>query len=238
MDADPGAGPPDDAVLAGEYVLGVLDGDERRRVQARLRQDGAFASQVARWEHNLAPWLAEVAPVPVPAHLWGALSARLGWREERPERVGLWRSLLAWRTATVLAILAAVAVWVAHPPGSRTSQETALTRPVTPLAQSDGKLGWLASVDQARGTVLMVPVPRSADAQGRVAELWVIPAGKAPLSLGAVSLTRSHTVDVPANARAALTAPGSVLAITLEPPAGLPHRAPSGPIIASGPIQI
>ncbi len=84
----------------------------------------------------------------------------------------------------------------------------------------------------------MVPVPAPADAQGRVAELWIIPPGQAPRSLGAVSVNKAHTVEVPPDARGALGAPGSVLAITLEPAAGVPHAAPSGPVIAKGAITI
>jgi anti-sigma-K factor RskA len=69
-----------------------------------------------------------------------------------------------------------------------------------------------------------------------VPELWLIPAGQAPVSLGAVSISRSHTVTVPQSARAALVA-GSTLAITLESATGIPHAAPSSAIIAKGTIQ-
>jgi anti-sigma-K factor RskA len=82
----------------------------------------------------------------------------------------------------------------------------------------------------------MVPVPSAPDSQGRVTELWLIPAGKAPRSLGLVSINKSYTVTVPDDVRAALVA-GSVLAVTLEPATGVPHAAPSGPIIAKGAIQ-
>jgi anti-sigma-K factor RskA len=118
---------------------------------------------------------------------------------------------------------------IAHPP-------EAGAKPVTPLAHDDGTPGWLASVDSSRGTVLMVPVPSAPDSQGRVTELWLIPAGKAPRSLGLVSINKSYTVTVPEDVRAALVA-GSVLAVTLEPATGVPHAAPSGPIIAKGAIQ-
>jgi anti-sigma-K factor RskA len=158
----------------------------------------------------------------------------LGWQETPPRRAGLWSSLLVWRAATALAILVALTVWVVHSP---TAPTAVVSKPVTTLAQSNGAPEWLASVDQDRGTILIVPVPRATDAQGRITELWIIPAGKAPLSLGAVSITRPLTVQVPADARAALSARGSVLAITLEPAAGVPHAAPSGPVIASGPLQ-
>ncbi|HEY4340981.1 MAG TPA: anti-sigma factor [Steroidobacteraceae bacterium] len=109
-------------------------------------------------------------------------------------------------------------------------------KPVTPLTHDDGTPGWLASVDAARGTVLMVSEPSAPDPQGRTPELWLIPEGQTPRSLGAVSISGSHTVIVPQNARGALVA-GSVLAITLEAPAGIPHAAPTGAIIAKGTIQ-
>jgi anti-sigma-K factor RskA len=92
-------------------------------------------------------------------------------------------------------------------------------------------------VDARHGTVLMVPVPSAPDTQGRAAELWLIPPGQAPRSLGAVSINRAHTVAVPAALRDDLTG-RAVLAITLEPPAGIPHAAPSGPVIAKGAIQL
>ena len=108
---------------------------------------------------------------------------------------------------------------------------------MTPLAHDDGTPGWLASVDATQGTVLMVPVPSAPDPQGRVPELWLIPAGQAPRSLGAVSINSSHTVTVPQDVRAASGgrfgardhAGGRPRAFRMPPPAGpsLP-RAPSG----------
>lgn len=83
---------------------------------------------------------------------------------------------------------------------------------------------------------LVVPVPAPADAQGRVPELWLIPPGEAPRSLGLVSIDKAHTVSVPADIRRAL-AVGSTLAISLEPQGGAPQGVPTGPIVAKGGIQ-
>jgi anti-sigma-K factor RskA len=240
--------PPDDDVLAGEFVLGVLDAEERRRVQARVDSDRVFAARVAYWERRFAPWLSDIEPVEPPEHVWTRVRQRLGWRDgEQASRGGLWASLSFWRAVTLFSVLVAVvAVWmsVARQPqlptvagGPPAGQAETGAKVVTPLAHDDGTPGWLASVDRSRGTVLMVPVPSAPDPQGRIAELWLIPAGQAPRSLGQVSIDKSHTVVVPADVRAALVT-GSVLAITLEPPAGLPHAAPSGPIIAKGAIRL
>jgi anti-sigma-K factor RskA len=238
--------PPPDDVLAGEYVLGVLDTTQRRQLQARMQTDGAFARRVEEWEGRLAPLLANIEPVEVPASVWSAVCARLGWVEREPESppASVWQRLGFWRAATVFAsvvALAAIAFTLerspapALPPVAQQPVEQA-ARPVTPLQHDDGTPGWLASVDADRGTVLMVPVPAAPDAQGRVPELWLIPAGKAPVSLGAVSINQSHLVTVPQNIRAALVA-GSILAITLESAAGIPHAAPTSAVIAKGTIQ-
>ena len=245
QDNEPGAGdPPDDEVLAGELVLGVLGPAERRGAQARAEADREFSARVAGWERRLGPWLAEVAPLVPSAQLWPQICRRLGWEGTAGARPGLWQSLALWRGAAALAAIAALALWLSRPQGPPPPSvavvpapaESGLAKVVTTLAHDDGSPGWLASVDPAHGTVLMVPVPGAPDAQGRVPELWIIPAGRAPRSLGAVSINKSHTVAVPADSRSALVA-GSVLAITLEPASGMPHAAPSGPIIAKGAIQ-
>lgn len=43
-----------DQLLAGEYVLGVLPLDQRRRVEDRIVRDAAFAAMVMRWQENLS----------------------------------------------------------------------------------------------------------------------------------------------------------------------------------------
>jgi anti-sigma-K factor RskA len=235
--------PPSDDVLAGEYVLGVLNAIERRQVQSRLETDREFARRVEQWEVRFAPLLADIEPVEVPAAVWTAVCQRLGWTERERPRSGFWESLGFWRAATAVSTVIAIAALsftvehlttVTPPPVAQQPVEPA-AKPVTPLQHDDGTPGWLASVDAAGGTVQIVPVPSAPDAQGRVPELWLIPAGKAPVSLGAVSTTQSHTVTVPQQARADLVA-GSTLAITFESAAGIPHAAPSSAVIAKGTI--
>ena len=231
-----GTEPPSEDLLAGEFVLGVLDAAQRRALQARIDSDREFALRVADWERRLAPWLDSIEPLQAPPQVWERVCADLGWRGGAAARVGFWESLRLWRAATVISLLIAVAalVWVGQRQPPESSKSAANI--VTPLAHDDGTPGWLASVDPAQGTVLVVPVPTVPDAQGRVPELWLIPAGKPPRSLGRVWIDKTDTVHVPADVRAALVA-GSVLAVSLEPASGIPHAAPTGPIVAKGAIQ-
>jgi anti-sigma-K factor RskA len=43
-----------DQLLAGEYVLGVLSPEARKRIEERMARDKVFAAIVRRWQANLA----------------------------------------------------------------------------------------------------------------------------------------------------------------------------------------
>ena len=64
-------------------------------------------------------------------------------------------------------------------------------------------------------------------------ELWVIPSGGKPHSLGLIDPERSVKVMVPPELRPHVTA-DSILAISVEPPGGSPTGQPTGPVIANG----
>jgi anti-sigma-K factor RskA len=66
-------------------------------------------------------------------------------------------------------------------------------------------------------------------------ELWVIPAGGTPVSLGQIAPSGTVTVTMDAPMRA-LVRDGATLAITMEPVSPTPHAAPSAAPIAAGKI--
>jgi anti-sigma-K factor RskA len=240
-DPDP-TEPPTDDLLAAELVLGVLDSEQRRCLQARVDADRTFAERVSYWERRFAPWLSDIEPVEPPARAWTRICQRLGWKESEPASSSLRGSLALWRTVAVFsALVAIVAISVTlqrpGPPlpiaGTQNPPEMA-RQAVTALWHDDGSPGWLVSIDPSHGTLLVVPVPTRPDAQGRAPQLWVIPPGKAPQWVASVSSDMSETVTVPSKVRASLVA-GSVLAVSLEP-AGVANEAPTGPIVAKGSI--
>jgi anti-sigma-K factor RskA len=69
---------PDRDMLAAEYVLGTLEGDEAQEAARLLRVDPAFAAAVRAWEARLAPLADTVAPVAPPPELWGRIAAATG----------------------------------------------------------------------------------------------------------------------------------------------------------------
>ena len=242
--------PRDDDLFAAEYALGVLDANERLEAQARIARDPAFAARVSAWDARFAAWLLRAQPQAPGAHVWPRVRTTLGWASVGDDaRTGRWNDVRTWRLATGLAAAAAIGAIsfallqrpapVAPPPvvvAPPAPAPTIPARPVTVLERDDGSTGWIASIDASAAQVHMAPVPAPADAQGRVNELWVIPAGQAPISLGLLSGDKAQTIAVSDAVRDALRV-GATLAVTLEPASGIPHAAPTGPIIAKGGIS-
>jgi len=179
--------------------------------------------------------------------VWLRVRTELGWSPVEGAKPTRWNDVRTWRIASALAAtIAVVAILFAlrapppapvappAPPVVVAPVEPAPS-PVTVLARDDGSTGWIASIDAAAGKIRLAPVPVPADAQGRVNELWVIPEGQAPISLGAVSHDKAQTIDVSEALRATLRV-GATLAVSLEPATGMPHAAPTGPIVAKGGI--
>ncbi|WP_253444561.1 anti-sigma factor [Halomonas sp. Y3] len=69
--------PKDPDILAGEYVLGLLDETQRRGVEARLAVDPALRQAVGRWEERFHPYTA-LAPSLTPSErLWPRIQRSL-----------------------------------------------------------------------------------------------------------------------------------------------------------------
>ena len=218
--------PPDDDMLAAEYVLGVLSAAERASVERRIAQESGFASLVSAWERRLVPWTDEIAPVQPPHEIWNRISAALP--AQRAGKPGLWQSLALWRWMTVAtgalaaACLAALIVFVSQPTQA----------PLIAAIQADGRSRFVATIDPSRNTISVVPAAYTAD-PSRVPELWLIAPGDKPRSLGLLQADTTVSLPIPENLRALATRQAT-LAVSLEPPGGSRTGAPTGPVIATG----
>ena len=65
----------DDRTLAGEYVLGLLEGAAKLDAERRLAADPAFAREVESWRVRFAAFDDAVEPQPVGDELWHKIEA-------------------------------------------------------------------------------------------------------------------------------------------------------------------
>lgn len=246
--------PPPAAIQAGEYVLGVLDGEALRDARRRLGRDPAFARLVDDWSTRLAPLNDEVEAEPVPSHVWPRIRTGLGWSPvgapgRADSKLAFWRGAAAagFSMAAALAVVALVRpsttpdpappARVADATPAATGMQAMPQLPVTKLVHEDGSPAYLASIDTASGGMWVVPMPGETKKGDRLPVLWLIPQGGTPRVLGFVDVRHSHWVDVPDDLHAALGG-GSVLAITLEPVSKAPPSAPSSAPVATGGITL
>jgi anti-sigma-K factor RskA len=241
----------DHDLLAAEYVLGLLQPEALRQAQARFERDPAFAAEVDMWETRFAPWLAAIPPVAVPDETWARIRTTL-WQHELPERAArpalarrsLWNSMPFWRglaaggfavaAASVAALLLTTQRLPAPVPAP--SPVVVAPTPATPIVVSlrndDGTTAYTATIDAANGTLTLVPVQLGGD-PSLSPELWLIPAGGQPHSLGMVDRAKAMLISIPASLRSAAGA-DSLFAISLEPAGSSAHQAPTGPVVAKG----
>ena len=79
--------------LAGEFVLGALEADERAAVERRMRDEPGFCRAVDAWTRRLTPLADRVAPVTPPASAWAAIQQRIGGgapSTSRRQSEGVW----------------------------------------------------------------------------------------------------------------------------------------------------
>jgi anti-sigma-K factor RskA len=244
--------PPGSDVLAGEYVLGVLDAEQRRMAEQRIANEPSFAGEIATWEHHLMALTTEIAPVAVPDYVWARISNALGFgpslrHAAKPERSSFWNSVGVWRWLSAggfaTAMVCAIALFnVPHTPAPVAPPVAVVPAVVEPLpmisnlAREDGKPGFMAAVDKHSGRMRIMPIQPIIQ-EGRVQELWLIPAEGTPHSLGIVSAEHAQSGQLPERMLSMLDS-RAIFAVTLEPPGGGPGGKPSGPITAKGVIAL
>ena len=229
---DIAATPPDRSYLAAEYVLGVLDAAQRRDVELRIARDRAFAREVAAWQLHLAPLADEIESVDPPRYVWRRIDAALF----EPKRRGWLDDVVFWRWLSAGAGAVAAAALVFAFVTSRPPTTPAIVAPmVAAINLDDGRPAFLATIDLSRGTMLVLPVSAVIPAD-KAAELWLIPPGDKPHSLGVVDVSHPVSVTIPPALRNAVTLKAA-MAISVEPPGGSPTGQPTGPVIAKGAIS-
>jgi anti-sigma-K factor RskA len=222
--------------LAAQFALGTLSPRAHRRLARIARTDGTVAAAIAAWETRLAG-LAEAIPgVTPPPRVWDGIRSRLGLAGSEPpaaQRTSWWGSLGLWRGLAVasFALAFSLAVALLAPRTERPGESI-----VVVLAGQDAKPVLVATAER-NGRFLTVKSLAPVDLPaGRALELWALPPGQNPRSLGLVPASGIARVPLREPAGLALTNVPA-LAVSLEPAGGSPTGLPTGPVLFSGGVQ-
>lgn len=220
--------------LAAEYAVGTLRAGARRRFEQILRHDDAVRATVERWQRYLADLPAlQPATAPLPEILC-RVEVQLGWREPTPARKALWQRIWQgtgfWRGATaVAAVVAAVAIGL----NLRLAQQlrdAPVANAVAVLQDAQAQAAVLVTWDARTGTLSLKRLDATPLNTEQALQLWALPPGEHPQSLGVIGHQRAVRLTVAQPLRQV-----PALAISVEPRGGSPNpEGPTGPVVFKG----
>ncbi|MFW2588281.1 anti-sigma factor [Sagittula sp. SSi028] len=208
---------------AAEYALGLLRRPERKAFEARMARDAELAQDVETWQTYFASLTDAMPQSAPPARVWKRIETTLHGAPKPP----VWRMLLPYVLGGIGGAAFAWVVMVGGilQDGPRSNEIYA------ELSSAEGQLAFAVRIDPPTHTVVL-DLTRGSLPDGRSLEVWLIPVGSAPVSLGLA--TEDGTFAVRLSDAMAARVPGAVLAVTDEPIGGSPTGAPTGTIQASG----
>jgi anti-sigma-K factor RskA len=240
--------------LASAYALGTLRGGARRRFETLARERAPVRSAALVWQSRVASMTELEQPVAPPPAVWTRIANLVRADREQaamtaaaqahaaPPATGWWRNLALWRGAAGAGALAAVLA-VVTTVGLRDRLGTQIdelqaklsTQPqieyVAVLNDEQASASMLVTFDPKNRRLTLQRVGGYQEASDRSLQLWALPPGAKPRSLGV--LTQEKLLQLAAGEADVREVPA--LAISLEPKGGVPSEiGPTGPVLFKG----
>jgi anti-sigma-K factor RskA len=207
--------------LSGEYALGVLQGRARTRFGRLVDASRMARAHLQRWEDDLSVLSRSLEPIQPSARVWDGLERRLfGTRSSLTRRAPrIWKLAAA---AGVVAVALIIGLVVREQQAGLQTVAVLRTDPTHSLWQIDRTKELSALTIRTVGPVQV--------AQEKAYELWALPRGGNPVSLGVLPTAGKVERILTPSQRAAFLA-ADKLAVSIEPAGGSPTGSPTGPIV-------
>ena len=232
------------ALLSAAYALGTLRAGARRRFETLAREQTSVRASALLWQERLSAFV-ELAPaVEPPGAVWTRIR-NLVEADQASERMAIaaasaspsdaprthwWSNLALWRGAAALGLCASVVLGIVGAPGA--GPAAGAMQYVAVLADDGATASMLVTFDPRKGQLTLQRVGAYREASDRSLQLWALPSGRTPQSLGVLQASGDGmklAVD------AATLAQSPALAISLEPRGGVPGASgPTGPVLFKG----
>lgn len=228
-----------DELLAAEYAMGLLEGEDLLAVRGRMAREPAFAGLVAQWETRLAPLLDEPAHAAPSPEVWSRIADELEERDEAPSpvvllqrRVAVWQRIAAGSAVAAVAAVALLFVAPGNTPAPVSAPDAPPLVASIPIADTPLRIG-LTFLPE-REELLVAADGLTADGV-HDHELWLMPPGEGaqPQSLGVIAPGTQERVSLDP-ALAGAMREGAQILLSQEPLGGAPDKSAPGPVVAQG----
>lgn len=234
------------SLLSAAYALGTLRAGARRRFETLAREQATVRASALLWQERLSAFV-ELAPAvePSPA-VWirirnlvdaeqagermAIAAASAAQRPAAPRAGAWWSSLALWRGAAAFGLCASIVLGILG--SQNTGTGLAAIQYVAVLADDSAAASMLVTFDPRNGQLTMQRVGAYREAADRSLQLWALPPGRTPQSLGVLQ-SAGPGMKLAVDAGALQRAPA--LAISLEPQGGVTGESgPTGPVLFKG----
>ena len=240
--------------LAAAYAIGTLRGGARRRFETLARERAPVRAAALVWQSRVAS-MTELAPAVTPSPVvWTRIHNLIEAEREQaamaaaraepapPPPTGWWRSLALWRgaagagaLATVLAVVTTVGLRDRLGAQIDELQAKLGNQPqieyVAVLNDEQASASMLVTFDPKNRKLTLQRVGGYQEAADKSLQLWALPPGSKPRSLGVLS--QEKLLQLAAGEGDVREVPA--LAISLEPKGGVPSETgPTGPVLFKG----
>ncbi len=240
--------------LAAAYAVGTLRAGARRRFETLARERAPVRAAALIWQSRVSSMTElerQAAPSPavwtrihnlVLAEREQAAMAAAAASGKRTHAVGWWHNLNLWRGATgvgamvtVLALVGALAMRDQMGQQINGLQAKLLAQPqieyVAVLNDDQASASMLVTFDPKNKKLTLQRVGGYQEAADKSLQLWALPTGNKPRSLGVLS--QAKLLQLAAGEGDVNKVP--MLAISLEPKGGVPSEVgPTGPVLFKG----
>jgi anti-sigma-K factor RskA len=215
------------SLLAGEYVLGTLQGEPRVDFERRLRTDMQLRDEVDAWQRRLAPMLDGIEPVTPPQAVWDRISRRIDPQDSGPaDKAGFWNSINFWRN---FAMVAASLVLVLGMTLLTTREQVMELESVMVVLNDQSRPGWLVGAPAHERFLNVKAVEPTSLPKGRVCLLWLEDEQGRLHPLGLLPHDGTRQLTLPTNLSAQQR-----FKVSIEQMDQLPADKPSGKVVFEG----
>jgi anti-sigma-K factor RskA len=242
MNSDPEQGTAitrDDPLIAAEWALGLLEGEELLAARGKHAVDPDFAWRKEWWDNWFAPLADEIAPAEPSPQVWGRIATAISTPAPAAaevvvlqQRVKRWQIVSALASAAAAAVLMVSVFGAGEPPVAETPAVAAAPLIAT-VPIGDGALRLDVTYIPASEQMLVSAAGLTADGV-HDHELWLVPGDGSQLqSLGVIAPGEVRAMALPADITRNVQG-GAQILLTREPLGGKPEAAAAGPVVARG----
>ncbi|MES9860808.1 MAG: anti-sigma factor [Candidatus Thiodiazotropha sp. LLP2] len=218
----------DSNTLAGEYVLGTLEGQEREEFERKLHDDIRLQEEVDAWEQRFAPMLEGIDPVTPPDSVWEGVESRLtavqGSQEESTATT-IWDSLSFWRNLGMMAATLVLALGVVV----MTGQPGTDMNSVLVVMNDLDRTGWVVAARPNHDFVNVSAVEPTQLPVGKVCQLWMEDQNGNLHAVGVLPHGGRHEMPLPMMPKAK-----NAFKVSVEEMEDMPTDKPKGEIVFEG----